>query len=112
LVPVQLPDAVQLVAFVDDHVTFDVAPDVMNAGEALIFTVGATAASALLVVVIARTAARIQERGRTGRSSARACVILRFTKTAKCRHPAVWFRKCNPRIFHDCSTIGLFLAIV
>jgi len=74
-VPVQLPDAVQLVAFVDDHVSFDVAPDVRNAGDAVSVTVGAVAASALLDVAKA-IATRSQEKGRSKRSNAHACVIL------------------------------------
>ena len=40
-VPVQPPDALQLVALVDDHVSFDVPPDATDAGDALSVTVGA-----------------------------------------------------------------------
>jgi hypothetical protein len=40
LVPDQLPEAVQLVAFVDDHVSFDVVPDVTDVGDAANVTVG------------------------------------------------------------------------
>ena len=41
LVPVQPPDAVQLVAFVELHVNVDVLPDVMLLGAADNVTVGA-----------------------------------------------------------------------
>lgn len=74
-VPVQLPDAVQLVAFVDDQVSFDVAPDVRNAGDAVSVTVGAVAASALLDVAKA-IATRSQEKLRSKRGNAHDCVIL------------------------------------
>ncbi len=42
-VPVQLPDAVQLVAFVELHVNVDESPDAMLVGDAVSVTVGACA---------------------------------------------------------------------
>jgi hypothetical protein len=43
LVPLQLPDAVQLVAFVELHVNVDDPPDAMLVGDAVSVTVGAAA---------------------------------------------------------------------
>ena len=97
---------VNCVAFVEDQVNFDVAPDARNAGDAVIVTVGTDAASALLDEARA-IAMRNQGKGRSKRSNARTFVILRFTMTAsRSRHPAVWYRKSNPRFGGDCPTIG------
>jgi hypothetical protein len=48
-VPVHAPDAVQLVAFVDEHVSFDVPPDATDVGDADNVSVGAVALATVTV---------------------------------------------------------------
>jgi hypothetical protein len=51
-VPVQPPDAVQLVALVDDHVSFDVPPEDTDAGAAVSVTAGGVVAGADVTVMV------------------------------------------------------------
>ena len=55
MVPVQPPDAVQLVALVDDHVSLAVPPDVTDVGDALNVTAGAVVDAATVTVLGAVT---------------------------------------------------------
>ena len=50
-VPDQAPDALQVVAFVEDHVSVELAPLVIALGPTLKFTVGAEADAPTVTVV-------------------------------------------------------------
>jgi hypothetical protein len=100
-VPHHPPDAVQLVAFVDDHVSFDVPPEATDVGDAENVSVGAAAYAVTGAVDNSAPRSAIHETSR--RRNPASFFIMRAHQYPRrnARHPAVSIPICKPAIDNE-----------
>jgi hypothetical protein len=101
LSPHQPPDAVQRVAFVDDHESFDVPPEAIDVGDAENVSVGAAAYTDTGAVDNSAPRRAIHETSR--RRNPASFFIMRAHQYPRrnARHPAVSIPICKPAIGNE-----------
>jgi hypothetical protein len=100
-VPVHAPDAVQLVAFVDDHVSLVVPPDATDVGDAENVSVGAAAYTVKGEVDNSAPMSAIHETSRRRNPASFFIIRAHQYPRRNARHPAVSIPICKPAVGNE-----------